>query len=401
VTLAPLARSSTSHTTWSEGGVGKISSAVVESFVSADWTFAGAATRDNLHPYPARYVLDLPRQVLRLLAPGGPVLDPFCGSGTTLEASAMVGLAATGVDLNPIACLLSRVRVTPWTTEDESLETHHTQRLLDAAMTVNAEVVRERSARIPRVDHWFEPWAQEVLAGATAYLDTLSHDDPWRDRVALSISAAVVKISRQDSDTRYAAVDKRNDKTAGLAMLAKCLRRTSDVLRQRPWELRAPVAVHEGDARDISVLDDASHAAAIFSPPYPNAYEYWLYHKYRMYWLEADPIAVREAEMGARPHYFKTNGHTEVDFSLQMSDVFQGMGRVLAPRSPVVIVVGDSLIHGRVIDNRELLFDCARDVGFLPRAATARSIAKRRSSFNGAHGGGRDVEHVLLLESPV
>ena len=37
----------------------------------------------------------------------------------------------------------------------------------------------------------------------------------------------------------------------------------------------------------------------ITSPPYPNAYEYWLYHKYRMYWLGLDPIAVKKQEIGA------------------------------------------------------------------------------------------------------
>jgi site-specific DNA-methyltransferase (cytosine-N4-specific) len=35
-----------------------------------------------------------------------------------------------------------------------------------------------------------------------------------------------------------------------------------------------------------------------------------LYHKYRMYWLGMDPIAVREHEIGARPHYFRTKPKT-------------------------------------------------------------------------------------------
>jgi hypothetical protein len=42
-----------------------------------------------------------------------------------------------------------------------------------------------------------------------------------------------------------------------------------------------------------------------------------------MYWLEHDPIAVRAAELGARPHYCKQNGLTEVDFAVQMTDVFK------------------------------------------------------------------------------
>ena len=53
----------------------------------------------------------------------------------------------------------------------------------------------------------------------------------------------------------------------------------------------------------------------ITSPPYPNAYEYWLYHKYRMYWLGEDPLAVRRAEIGARPHYFRRNPEPQTTFA--------------------------------------------------------------------------------------
>jgi len=399
VTLAPLARSASSHETWTASG-GHLDDRVVSTFAEADWGFTGTTRRDNLHPYPARYVLALPQQAISLLRPGLAVLDPFCGSGTTLEASAVAGVPATGVDLNPIACLLSRVRLSAWTPNDDDAERRHEAGLLSFALSATPDAVAARASRVPRVDHWFTPWAQTLLAGATAYLDSIDPADPWHDRVALSISAAVVKISRQDSDTRYAAVDKRGNLSSGAVLLGKSLQRTAEVLRQRRWQPQAPVAVHQSDARDLSMLTDASHDAAIFSPPYPNAYEYWLYHKYRMYWLDHDPIAVRESELGARPHYFKTNGQTEVDFADQMREVLLQMARVLRPNSPVVVVVGDSLIRGRVIDNRALLFDTASDVGYLPRAATGRPIAKRRSSFNGAHGGGRDVEHVLLLESP-
>lgn len=399
MTIAPLARSAGRHDDWTYIK-GRLSPSVIEAFVGSDWSFAGTQTRDNIHPYPARYVLDLPTQVIRLFQPKLGVIDPFCGSGTTLEASAIAGLAASGIDLNPIACLISRVRVTPWAAEDDLVAAEHERRLLDAAAHVDDATVVERSGRIPRVDHWFEPWAQRLLAGATAYLDEVRRDDPWHDRLALSISSAIVKLSRQDSDTRYAAIEKNGSTTSGLVVLRRAVRRTAEVLRQRTWTLQAPAVVYQTDARDLSLVPARSHDLAIFSPPYPNAYEYWLYHKYRMYWLEHDPVAVRESEMGARPHYFKTNGHTEVDFANQMRDVFAELAGTLKPHSAVVIVVGDSLIHGRVIDNRELLFDCAADVGYTPRAATVRPIARRRSSFNGAHGAGRDVEHILLLESP-
>src|SRR5690606_38028293 len=123
----------------------------------------------------------------------------------------------------------------------------------------------------------------------------------------------------------------------------------------------------------------------ITSPPYPNAYEYWLYHKYRMYWLGMDPIAVRSREIGARPHYFRKNHQTEHDFEAQMAGVFSLLARVMLPGGYVCFVVGRSVIHGRVIDNQALLTRAAETHGFLRAGCVERSIMRTRKSFNPAH----------------
>ena len=44
---------------------------------------------------------------------GAHVLDPFCGSGTVLVEARVAGHAATGVDLNPLAVALSRLKTDP------------------------------------------------------------------------------------------------------------------------------------------------------------------------------------------------------------------------------------------------------------------------------------------------
>src|SRR5207247_8794998 len=110
----------------------------------------------------------------------------------------------------------------------------------------------------------------------------------------------------------------------------------------------------------------------VTSPPYPNAYEYWLYHKYRMYWLGMDPIAVREAEIGARPHYFKKNHQTEADFERQMSHCFRLLSQVMRIDAFACFVVGRSIIHGREIDNEALLERAALPQGFRKMASVQR-----------------------------
>jgi len=42
--------------------------------------------------------LELMRELVKICVPGGRVLDPFCGSGTTLEAAVLEGYSAVGVE---------------------------------------------------------------------------------------------------------------------------------------------------------------------------------------------------------------------------------------------------------------------------------------------------------------
>ena len=123
-------------------------------------------------------------------------------------------------------------------------------------------------------------------------------------------------------------------------------------------------------------------AMVITSPPYPNAYEYWLYHKYRMYWLGMDPIAVRAREIGARPHYFRQNPATETDFEKQMEHCFAMFRSVLQESGIVCLLVGRSIIHGRYIDNAALVRGVAKRAGFSFVAEFQRHVRNDRRSFN-------------------
>lgn len=55
----------------------------------------------SFHPYPAKFPPQLPRNLLAQFAqPGEQVLDPFCGSGTTLVEARLQGLHSVGVHIN-------------------------------------------------------------------------------------------------------------------------------------------------------------------------------------------------------------------------------------------------------------------------------------------------------------
>jgi len=88
-----------------------------ENFVS--WDFKEADTKEYthcIHTYPAMMIPQIARRLIYLYGKNAKVLlDPFCGSGTSLiEASLIPHIKeAYGFDLNPLAVLISKVKTTP------------------------------------------------------------------------------------------------------------------------------------------------------------------------------------------------------------------------------------------------------------------------------------------------
>ena len=62
-------------------------------------------------PYYTMFPLEFPLRVLDTAEPGEAVLDPFCGRGTTLYAARLLGLAASGIDANPVAAALAQAKL--------------------------------------------------------------------------------------------------------------------------------------------------------------------------------------------------------------------------------------------------------------------------------------------------
>ena len=48
------------------------------------------------------------------------ILDPFCGSGSTLLEAKRMGMDSMGFEVNPFACLLSRVKTRDYSKDDKS-----------------------------------------------------------------------------------------------------------------------------------------------------------------------------------------------------------------------------------------------------------------------------------------
>ncbi|MFY9822401.1 MAG: DNA methyltransferase [Thermoanaerobaculia bacterium] len=355
-----------------------------------DWNFPDSddASIHAIHPYPAKFISSIPRTLISGLGvqPGTSVMDPFCGAGTTLVVAQELGVPSIGIDLNPIACLISRVKTSPL---PGGLMTK-ALRVIEAATLRSASV-----PSIPNLAHWFSEEVRRSIAALVAQIDQVL-DAALRDHLRLALSSIIVRVSNQESDTRYAAVNKPLSPRSVRDYFLTACARLEEAKTTRPIPTM-PARILESDILAVTPeLVGSPVSLVVTSPPYPNAYEYWLYHKYRMWWLGYDPIAVKNLEIGARAHYFRKQHATFEDFRAQMAQVLSLLEAVLTPGGYACFVIGRSRIHGVDYDNADMIASEAKRVGFLEAARISRVIRADRKSFNLAHARIK-TEEVLVL----
>ena len=246
---------------------------------------------------------------------------------------------------------------------------------------------------IPRLDHWFKPEISRVVAILAQEIEKAKVNTPLQDALDVSLSCILVRVSNQESDVRYAAIDKSVTPKGVIDAFKKNALEVSRKLTRTfgstsfPNSRSTETTVIHADTRKLhNNLPPWQVGLIVTSPPYPNAYEYWLYHKYRMYWLGLDPITAKKSEIGARPYYSQKNGLTAEDFANDMKQCFQTFSALLPSKRYACLLMGNSRIRGTYVDNAMLLTCVAEEHGFRLRASFPRQIPSTRKSFNPVHG---------------
>src|SRR5699024_3578211 len=118
----------------------------------------------------------------------------------------------------------------------------------------------------------------------------------------------------------------------------------------------------------------------VTSPPYPNSYDYYLYHKLRMRWLGFEPRQVQEAEIGSRYEHSSRKAPIGA-FTEKMAPVMAQLGRVLKPSKLAYFVVGDSVLAGQHINMADVYAELGAPAGLHLVAETAQDLRSVSRAF--------------------
>lgn len=411
---------------------------------------SGYATH-NFHAFPAKFPPQLPRAFIEALTqPGDVVLDPMAGSGTTLVEAYLAGRAAVGVDIDPLALLLCRVKTRPLPVaalartgdailDDATLRLMRPERL-DAALAARFD---DRSRAF--IDYWFAPQTQRELMALLLAIETLAAPEQV-DFFRLAFSAIIITKSGGVSRARDLAHTRphRVDDKPPRAALEQFARRVKQNLRSladlnaqsppapppRPQE-RA-VTVLRGDARALPLSDNGVDLI-VTSPPYAaNAIDYMRAHKFSLAWFghPVDDLSelrgryvggerIAGTEFVALPPYAQgiVDRLATLDekkasvlhkYYSEMSAALGEMYRVLKSDGAAVVVVGTSMMRGIDVETQNCLADIAQvTFGFKLAGIGVRALDRDRRMMparaNGRNPGieGRmHCEHVIGLYKP-
>ena len=379
-----------------------------EKLLDIDWDFGTAKTNQSthrLHPYPAKYIPQIPRALINELSlKGETVADIFSGSGTTLVEANLLGRNAVGIDANPLSSLIAKAKTSPVSKTDILI----LEEMVRRAQELSAEIVVKRisgnslpfisNAYRPNddaIEFWFIPFVVEELAEVLSWCNEIEAEKA--KNVALTVfSSIIVTVSKQDSDTRYVRRDKNikpGDVCSKFAMkLDKAVKAVSNFSNEVHHDVKSTVLFTDIlTAPKIKQFD-----LMVCSPPYPNAFSYHLYHKNRMIWLEMNHKEFKKQEIGSHRKYSKANS-TINTFRDEMESIFEWLYQHLASNRYACFVIGNSTIRGEVFDNAEILSQVAINQGFRETLRISRELLATKKSFNPKMGSIRK-EKILILQ---
>ncbi len=356
-----------------------------------DWSFKGERGDKihSIHPYPAKFIQQLPKTLIENLAfpdGGDYILDPFCGSGVTLCEAQKSGIHSIGIDLNPIAALISSVKTTP----------------LDAGFRNAVETIVEQCVngyyeptiyQFDNQEHWFRPEITRALGVLNTGIRMFS-DSPFYQDLLFCFSSIIVRVSNQESDTRYAFKANKYQSDDVFRLFKQVANKLISAKNEMGYAADAEVILGNSLVETKRIPDGIG--MVITSPPYPCAYEYWLYHKFRMYWLGYDPKDVKSQEIGTRSLYFKKQ-QEQYEFTNQMQELLNNLYPKCAEGAFLCFIIGRSKIHGKIYNNDEIIMQAGLNSGFHHVNTFSRTLDSTHKSFNLAHARIKE-EYIVVLQ---
>ena len=386
-----------------------------------------------MHKYPAKILPYIPIFFLSsetYASREETILDPFAGTGTVLLESIIhpyFKRNAIGVEINPLARLIAKVKTTPLDTVKLRKEA---KALISRIKAFSGKVdIPEFTNR----DYWFSPRIQTELAKIKRCIEELVDPD-FKDFFFVCFSSIIREVSLADPNIpppvilnpkNFVKNPKRQKGAVTLLRrkkwarplgyfrrkIEKNIRRIDTLSRIKElhdkqvkseivWddarELKRGKLIVKGqiDKTEAKPIADESIGLVITSPPYINAQKYIRTTKFELLWLglvsekgivdldrnimgterihwseyiNTPLIGIESADKVIKRIYARDKERAAIvsKYFSDMRQVTKEIYRVLKKGGRFILVIGDNTVCGTKVENHKVLSDIAiQDAGF-------------------------------------
>ena len=349
------------------------------------------------------------------------MLDPFCGTGTTLVECKKLGIPSVGVEALPSSAFVANTKVN-WLADPDTLRNRaelvsrsvlhqlEAKGLTDEPTNDSYDADKLRSLSPDSAKLMFKNAISPLpLHKVLILVDELRRQwsDAHSDHEMLALASALVgEISNLKFGPEVGVGKIKHDAAVVSAWSNRVNKIASDL--ENLGGIDTPSRVHVGDARRIdTALAPNSVDAVITSPPYPNEKDYtrtvrvesvvlgffedrkdlratkqhllrsnsrtvykgdtddvWLPDDSRVHAL-ADQIEARRVELGKTSGFEKQYSRVVRMYFGGMAQHLRSLTRVLNPGAKLAYVVGDQASFFRImIRTGQLLAEIAEDIGY-------------------------------------
>ncbi len=212
------------------------------------------------------------------------VLDPFCGTGTTVVECKKLGIPSVGIEANPMAWFAGTVKL-DWTPDPDTLleVALEIATRAEATIAINEnddkpndkplKTLPEESYKLILKNSISPLPLHKTLILLEAIEDYPEQKYSWHLKLALA-KALVTSISNLRFGPEVGVGKQKKDAPVVDAWLQEVGRMAQDLRQLAPLNA-VPSKIHHADSRQIlQVLSPQSIDAVITSPPYPNEKDY-------------------------------------------------------------------------------------------------------------------------------
>jgi len=384
--------------------------------IESEWSFNCSQTgkwSHSYHRYPAKFIPQLVEKLIDeyIHSENAHINDPFMGSGTTIVTAISRGLKASGVDINRMAYLITKVKATP--IEPAYLDNQIKPFL--ALLSFLAPESSIKTASIPplipenhreRINYWF-PESNQYELGQILRIIENQPDAMIKNflRVAFShiLKSCSIWVQGSNKPTRDLKKVPANPYQSLKKHLKKMQKANHEFYQVVPATVRDNLSdyltIFREDAAKQPIADN-SVDLIISSSPYVTSYEYADLHQLSTLWLnlaedladyrkyfigtshrDGDEKSLKSqiaqdivSEMATKSQKLARNIKT---FFVDMQTVFEESFRILKPHGRCCYVIGNTRLKSIDILNAQVFAESLQYAGFKLDRVIVREIPSK------------------------